>query len=274
MPDRIPFEQEVPRCLGATTDQSSHIEPDPGTFHASQLPYCRRQAYLRKFGLLNSTRALGRFALGDLLHEQMRGWFETRFPHLEFEVPVSLAAGDGISIIGHADCYDPRENVVYEFKSRANWWKLSRPHNRHRKQVESYLRGLDAAGGQIVYLSRKDFEVQFDPQLYPEDVAVKVVSLDPLEVAFVDGEDENILPDQPDADDPAFFAPDDERYLALIQKAQDIRDAVLEGGIATCEEEIPFDPCDCFYCSIERLNFQDVPALEADGATSNGLRIE
>lgn len=131
-PARIPFGEKIQYCLGADDDPLGHIEPDPYTFHASQLPYCRRQAYLRKFGLLNSTRAYGRSHLGDLLYRQVREWFAIQYPDLEFEKPVKTTTDDGIRIVGHADCYDPRENVVYEFKTRANWYRPHRPHDRHR----------------------------------------------------------------------------------------------------------------------------------------------
>jgi len=262
MPERIPFGKEVQYCLGANDNPSGHVEPDPHTFHASHFPYCRRQAYLRKFGLLRSTRAYGRFFLGNLLHDQLREWFGLMYPDLEFEKPIETVTDDGIRIVGHADCYDPRENVVYEFKTRANWYRLHRPHDRHRRQVESYLRGTGADGGQIVYISKSDLEIRYDPQLFDEDdERPMLVNTDPVRVAFVD-DNGHILSDQPTADEPAFFPPDDERYLALLEKARDIRAAVLENGIATSADEIPFERCGCYFCDIERLSFEDVPSLE------------
>ena len=47
------------------------------------------------------------------------------------------------------------------------------------------------------------------------------------------------------------------RYTQLVQKATAVRDQIWTDGIASNPNEIPFDKCECYFCSEESLKFPD-----------------
>lgn len=213
----IDFATEIQTALEADNDPDSHVEHDPSVFHASQMGYCPRQSYLSKTGLKDTTSILGTFKTGTLIHE----WLETnlgdQLSNVEFEKPVETTHGD-ITFIGHADAVDHANDVVYDFKTRASWYRFDPPTQRHLDQLYVYMNALGFDEAQVVYLSKKNMEVR----TWPEN---------------------------------GTFQSDSDRYGDLVAKAERIRDELAADGVATHESEIPFDTCGCYICENETLAF-------------------
>lgn len=216
----IDFEAEIQAALRDDRDPESHRELDPRKFHASQIGYCKRQAYLSKIGVKDTDSVLGTFHTGTMVHEFMEHEVGPRLPDvMELETPVEHDLA-GVTFVGHADAYDPRAGgVVYDFKSRAGWYNFDPPTQRHMDQLQVYMHALGADHGQIVYISKKDLEVR----TYPEDGAT--------------------------------FEQNAAHMTNLRTKAAEIRDAILRNGIAQDESEVPFDRCGCWICDNESLDF-------------------
>lgn len=218
---RIDFELGIRATLKDGRDPESHRELDPRVFHASQIGYCERQAYLSKLGLKDTTDALGIFKAGTMIHEFVENEASDHLPdRLEFETPIENEM-DGIRFVGHADCYDPEHNVCYDFKSRNGWYNFDPPTQRHLDQMYIYMAALGAREGQVVYISKAD---PTDLRPYP---------------------------------DGGTFEYDGERVAELVTKAKEIRDEILRNGIATSADEIPFEKCGCWVCDNENLSFPD-----------------
>lgn len=217
-PESIDFERELQLALERANDSESHVERDAATMHPSQIAACKRQAYLGKLGLKDHTDILGTFQTGTLIHEFIEDYVGDHVD-AEFEKAVELER-DGVRFVGHTDCYDPAANAVYDFKSRNGWYRFDPPKDRHLDQMHVYMAATGAEYGQVVYVNKGDLEVR----TWPED---------------------------------GFFEFDPERFEAIVTKAQQVRDAVQDHGIASSEGEVPFDRCGCFLCDNETLQFGD-----------------
>jgi len=218
----IDFNDAIRRSLQENNDEHSHTELDPFTFHASQLAKCPRQCYASKLGLLDTSDALGTFHTGTTIHEYMEAEVAPRLSvETQREVPIEMDI-DGLHIVGHADLYEPATNTVYDYKSRANWYKFSPPIQRHLDQVYVYMKALGASQGQIVYLSKADLEVRTWP---PQSAGVETFAFEPG------------------------------RFQDLVEKGQQIAATIIDRGYPTCEDEIPFEKDDCWFCSKESLQF-------------------
>jgi CRISPR-associated exonuclease Cas4 len=218
----IDFESEVQTALEAAEDPESHVERDATTFHPSQLVRCERRAYCAKLGLDDTDEILGIFQTGTLIHEFLEQQFSEQFAaeKVEFEREINhVDLATDITLKGRADCVDFRDNVVYDFKTRNGWYNFDPPVQRHCDQLHLYMRGLQFDRGRVVYLSKGDLEVR----QWPDD---------------------------------SLFAFDESRYNALIEKAERIRDAIEAQGIAESAAEIPFETCECYFCSQESLTFE------------------
>lgn len=214
----IDFADAIAAALEANRDPESHRELDPRVFHPSQLGYCKRQALLSKLGLKDDSDALGIFHTGTLIHEFMEHDVSNVVPaRCQFEVPVECTV-DGITFTGHADCYDPESGTVYDFKSRGGWYNFNPPTDRHVDQLTIYMNALEATGGQVVYISKKDLEVR----TWPEN---------------------------------GTFEYDGKRLAALVSKAKEIRDELYANGLPQSRAEIPFEKCGCYFCDQESLSF-------------------
>lgn len=218
----IDFESALQTALDRVTDQDSHTELDPYTFHPSHLVKCPRQCYTSKLGLLDNTESYGTFYTGITIHEFM----ETEVvPNLNVttkrEHPVTLDV-DGLTIVGHVDCYEPGDDIVYDYKARANWYKFSPPIQRHLDQIFLYMRALNASRGQIVYISKADLEVRTWP---PQSAGVDTFAFDPA------------------------------RFHDLVEKGKRIAATILENGYPASPAEIPFEKCGCWLCEKETLRF-------------------
>lgn len=219
----IDWKSEIGAALERKRDPESHVERDPGTFHASQIGYCKRQAYLSKLGLkTHDVNTLGAFEVGTVWHEWLENHLGPELPHVDFEVPVRFEDAT-ITWVGHADAYDRENGVLYDFKTRSDFYSsdgefryFSPPVDRHLDQLHVYMRSLEVEDAHIVYLSKKNIT---DLQVWPEDG-----------IRF-----------------------DWERYNGLNRKAREIKTQVEERGIPTVPEEIPFEKCGCWVCDGEEL---------------------
>lgn len=218
----IDFEAKIDDALAAANDPESHVERDPDTFHPSQLALCDRQAYCSKLGLKDDSDILGIFQTGTLIHEFLEEHFADVFEDVPAELEHAVESTDqvtGIDIVGHADCVDFGNGVVYDFKTRNGWYNFDPPVQRHLDQLHLYmgaLKGIDEA--RVIYISKSDMEVR----QWPDD---------------------------------GTFSFDEDCHAELLDKAAHIRDAVAEQGIAESPAEIPFDRCGCFICENETLRF-------------------
>lgn len=217
----IDFESEVQRALEAAEDNESHVERDPAVFYPSQLVRCPRRAYCSKLGLDDQSDVLGVFQTGTLIHEFLEDQLGERFADesVAFEQEIDYTDNRGITIKGRSDCIDRRNGVVYDFKTRGSWYKFDPPTQRHIDQLLLYMAGVEGVDhGQIVYLSKKNLEVR----TWPEDGLCEF---------------------------------DRERYDELVEKAMRLRDAIEENGVAESHDDIPFEKCNCYFCSEETLQF-------------------
>lgn len=214
----INFGEEIQAALEADNDPESHVEHDPRVFHPSQIGYCKRQCYFSKLGLSDNTTILGTFQTGTLIHEWIEEHVGDRLPGVEFERPVSVDV-DGVTFTGHADAVDAESGVVYDFKSRASWYRFDPPTQRHVDQLHVYMAATGCDEAQVVYVSKKDLEVK----TWPED---------------------------------GTFGFDESRFAELVAKAKDIRNVVEERGVAESIDEVPYAKCGCFVCSNEETVFE------------------
>ena len=237
----IDFESAIQSTLIQLNDEHSHTELDPYTFHPSQLAKCPRQCYNSKLGLLDHTDALGTFHTGTTIHEFM----ETEvIPNLDVETQCEVAIEaemNGLTVVGHADLYEPGTNTVYDYKSRANWYRFSPPIERHLDQVYLYMKALGASQGQIVYLAKSDLEVRTWP---PESAGIDAFGLDP-----------GCVQD-------------------LLEKGKHIAAVIIDEGYPTSGEEIPFEKCGCWLCEKESLRFDHLQTDIEPTAPLNALEAE
>lgn len=239
----IDFEAAIERTLHKKNGDS-HTEYDPDVFHPSGLAPCHRQSFIRKLGIDDQdTTSLGVFMVGTLMHEFMEDEVSTELPNsIEFETSISHETDSGIRFKGHADGYDPVENVVYDFKSTSKQQyggEDSYPNDfdgykeDYINQLHVYMKALGAEKAKIVYMNKKDFAVR----TYPEE-----------EGEFIE------------------FDPD--RWDKLVEKAEMVRDKVQDVVVETddgfdllmdklADEGVPFSKCgsdDCWSCKrYERL---------------------
>lgn len=98
-------------------DPESHVEWAPHVFHPSQVGYCERGVLRSKLGIGDVSDLRGTFHVGDLHHEDLEAAYMERHGRLRSEEHIRMET-DGITILGHYDLYDPRNDVVVDFKTR------------------------------------------------------------------------------------------------------------------------------------------------------------
>lgn len=176
---------------------------------------CERRAYCSKLSLEGHSEILSVFQMGTLIHESLEERFVEQFPAAQFDREVDVEIEE-IQFVGHADCYDPLANAVYDWKTRSSWYNFNPPTERHLDQLHGYMAALEAERGQVVYLNKGTMEVR----TWPND---------------------------------GWFAFDLERFEAIVAKAKRIRAAIKRDGIAERVEEMPFERCGCYFCREETL---------------------
>lgn len=230
------WQQWLNDCIEEKSDPLSHFEPDPFTFHPSQLTYCKRQCYLSKLSIKeNKPKTLRIFEMGNIIHEYLQDHLsenddEGRFS-IEKPLTVTIPSHNDITLTGHCDVFDNALNIVYDFKTRNGWYKFDPPNERHMIQIELYQymlwRTLLDEGkidkdtdiyGQVVYVNKADLEMRQVPE-------------DTLTV----------------------FNPSNQEYVKdiLEYKANTIGRTIEKRGLPTCKDEIPFSKCDCWVCNNE-----------------------
>ena len=199
-------------------------DPEDNVFHASWMGYCKRQVYLSKTGLkYHDDKTLGIFRAGSRVHSFMEDEVFEELPrHLVFEKPIRPLEIDGVKFVGTADCIDMENGVIYDFKSRGGWYRFNPPTQRHLDQLHIYMKATGIHEAQVVYISKKDFEVR----TWPED---------------------------------GTFEFDEERFQELVEKAKTVMDLIEEHGVAESEDELDdiVEKCDSFICKKEGLVFDE-----------------
>jgi CRISPR/Cas system-associated exonuclease Cas4 (RecB family) len=222
------------------SDRLSHFEPEPFTFHPSQLAKCKRQCYISKLGLVkHDSKTLRTFEMGNIIHEYLQELIketddENRFA-VEKDLSVTVPSTHDITLVGHCDLLDKKLNIIYDFKTRGSWYKFETPVDRHMTQLSLYQYMLwrelleEKIGfgddshihGQIVYVNKKNMEIR----KYPQD------TLD----SFNPQNDDNVS----------------NRAKNALQKAGIIGTKIEENGIPNSKDCIPFEKCGCWLCDIE-----------------------
>lgn len=211
----IDWESKLERKLHVDENGDSHTEYDTNTFHPSQISRCKRTCVKSKFGLdEHDTSTLGTFRIGTIIHEWMENSYRGKIDGVEFEHPVQYESDNGIKFVGNCDVYDSHENAIYDFKTRSSWYRFDPPDESHLDQLTVYMAALDADYAQVVYISKKNLEIR----TYPED---------------------------------RLFKFNQDRFRQLVEKADEIRNALDEHGQPETLDEIPFEPCGCWICSQE-----------------------
>jgi len=203
-PTPIDFESALETEMDAEEEEGSHTEFDPRVFHPSSVGYTEWLLLVNKLGLSDKSDLKGTFKMGDLIHEYTQMALVGNIGYTpQIETPVEFEE-DGLVFTGHADVYEPDTDIVYDIKSRSNWYHFDPPVDRHLDQLHTYMRGLDADYGQVIYISKKDMEVRAWPEGAP-------------------------------------FTFDESRWLDIKARCMRVRDALYEHGIPQSESEIPFE---------------------------------
>ena len=225
-----------------TEEEQDQIELAPHVFHPSQLGNtCLRQVYLHKLELTDIPR--GPALVGTLIHEFIENnlcWLTEEYPdtlkalsidpeqvqQLEFEQRVSDDLG-GIILNGRYDLFDPVDEVIIDWKTKADLDRVHLPIEEDLEQLTLYMYLQDAPAGQLVYIDRADFSTQ----PFPDRTAQHSVAYD------------------------------EQIFKRLIARAWLVRQAIETHGIATAPEEIPFKRCGCWKCEREEqtLDLPDNP---------------
>jgi hypothetical protein len=227
----INFGQELEQKL-VERNGHSHTELDKTTFRASSVGYCERQILLSKLGVKTfDAETQGRFQAGDFIHDWIQ---ENILPRhaTKHENQVKVQLGD-ITLKGHYDCFDPINEVVYDFKSRSSWYRFNPPTTRHLDQLEVYMRALGITKGLMVYVSKSDLSVETWPDYFDRSE----------ERENVDEKGELVTVD-------------DDRWNKIVDKLQNVRDYLQKNGYPTSVEEVnsAFKPCndsECMGCKFE-----------------------
>lgn len=231
MSDNINLTRAIETALEQQNDDTYSYEPTPNVFHPSQVGKCKRQMFLSKLDQHYFPYAVqGKFTTGTLIHE----WIEDNVketlrqrgltPLFEHQVEFEH---DGLQFKGRADFYNPETDTVVDFKTRANWYNFDMPVQRHLDQVYTYMMGLTADQGKIVYIRKKDFDLKEYP---------------------TDGKETG-----------RYFDFDPNRWTELVEKCHDVKEAVeqrvntrKEGDYVHNLRDVPFDKCDdCYVCRHE-----------------------
>lgn len=215
-------------------EASDIYERDPSTFFCSQIGFCPRQLYVQKLGL-NDADLDGKYTTASIIQSFLIDELTDEFPQLDAGVSVSYQV-DGLRFVGRCTLVDRAANVAYMLKVRNGWYQFNPPVDRHLDQLHAYLKGLGIGCGVILYVSKND--VADCRRWPPTDAEQKTVEFD------------------------------DERFDKIAEKADRIRSEIWHNGIASNKQEIPFDPCGCYFCNSEELRFPTSPMVYDSSPTT------
>lgn len=159
--------------------------------------------------------------VGTLVHEFMEEEVSKVLPdHVEMEESIPDIEQGDLTFVGTADAVDHENEVIYDFKTRANWYKFNPPIDRHIDQLQVYMKAFGYDKAKVVYISKSDMEIK----TWPEE----------------EGD---------------FIERDNSRYYQLVAKAYEVYDFIQDkGGINSVEElNEAFKPCDFYFCGDESL---------------------
>lgn len=222
--NEINWKQKLEEALQKDSEDHDEHEEDTedGVFHASWLGYCPRNILLSKQGIKeNDAESLGRFMVGTLVHEFMEEEVSKVLPdHVEMEESIPDIEQGDLTFVGTADAVDHENEVIYDFKTRANWYKFNPPIDRHIDQLQVYMKAFGYDKAKVVYISKSDMEIKTWPE-----------------------EEED------------FIERDNSSYYQLVAKAYEVYDFIQDkGGINSVEElNEAFKPCDFYFCGDESL---------------------
>lgn len=230
---RLNPDERIAEWLRERHDSNSHVEPDSHTFHPSHLSRCKRYAYLKKFGLVEyDEKSLGRFAVGDMFHRKIQYEIFGEIDNMQREAPAEKQCSD-IHITGHADMVDWEDGVVWDIKTKQNWYGF-KVRDRHYNQLQLYMHCFGLERAKLIYVKKGDWTRRITPK------------------------NEFIEYSKSDIRD-------------LLKKGSTIRREIEQmGRIAQEPDEIPFDKCPtdkdsdnyCIACDNEELVFENIPELQ------------
>jgi len=229
----INFKQQINQKL-TQRNGHSHTELDTNTFRASSVGYCPRQILINKLGIKKfDPDTQGRFQTGDFIHDWIQKEILPKYA-TKHENQLQITLENGIKLKGHYDCLDPREQVIYDFKSRSSWYKFTPPVERHLQQLEVYMRAsnLENPSGLMVYVSKSDLSVETFPDYFNQATEREAHK-----------EETNKL-----------VEPSNERWNKIKDKLEKVHGYLEKNGFPTSVKEInaAFKPCgDCVGCKFE-----------------------
>ena len=221
-------------------------DPNPGyslsTIYASRAGYCRRHLYLSQLGLRADDGREGELEARRLIQRHLEAEIEQRCPQVAVS-PTATCTDGGITWSASPTAVDYDAGVVYQLKPRNGWYKFHPPQDRHLDQLTVYMRAAGVDHGRLLYVNMADF---LDTRTWPP-------------------------PDH--ADD--YVAFDADRYAAIVDRAVDVRDAILTHGVAARPGDVPFHRCGCYLCQEESLAFPtpDPDAGEWDQGVVGGASM-
>lgn len=242
LPDVI---SELPK-VHAEEQPDTHSEYDLETLHPSQLGNpCIRQTYLQKLGLKSIEENAGYVLRGNLYHEFYEEMLTSDVVAEQFDIDTDALEiehemerdFDDIRLVGRCDIIDTENDIIYDIKTRKGWYNFGppeeEPEQRHLDQLHAYMALAGANKGKLIWV---DVGSPDDIRTWPpEDAEENTFDFDP------------------------------QRFVDLLNRARDIREALADGGVPTSPHEIPFEKCGCWYCESEEL---DLPDSDADIADS------
>jgi len=157
----------------------------PRTFHCSELGYCPRKIYYKRFLQKKpDLKALKNFVLGDLIHEKLTQMLEFKYEEIESEGRIVLyLPREDIRFAGKFDDLVRVDNKEYliEKKSTRSLLYITEPLYHHKIQLMFYMKALGLQEGYLVYIDKKSFDtscfkLSFDPELFNQ-VLKKIIRI-------------------------------------------------------------------------------------------------
>jgi len=142
----------------------------PNVIYVTEASQCLRKSFYDRKSMrpiLDVRNVILTF--GNGVHYQLQKLLEGEGWSSEVEASWDLGR---FKLVGHADLYHPRENVVLEVKTVGK--VPSKPYNQHVTQLNAYLSMLKAGKGYIIYIGRdgqvKVYNVKPDKKLWSQTI--------------------------------------------------------------------------------------------------------
>lgn len=153
------------------------IEPRE-IFHPSTSSGCPRQIFLSKINAkIFSEEILSKMASGTIIHKWIQNIAEIK-ENFDVEKPVeALIPNSQAYFKGSADIVAKDDSFVWDIKSIASFYFIeTAPMQEHKIQLNVYMKGLGATGGQLLYVDKTSLKMlpytfMFDQALYDQTCA-------------------------------------------------------------------------------------------------------